>query len=224
MKPTLILLAGFLLAAATSTSPGRELELPAASNIPGIEALEKPGEVAGNPEWDADEIGMMIDTYLAEDRGFRVLEMFIRQDPAAKDYVLVRDKLLGEILPALGETNPIGLSFVPIDLTGDGLAEMVVQITCPSTCADTEGCRTIVFSFDDEKSWRTLLDVRTQEVAVKSGWDEQPSQLATISEKDGVRFHRYEDGRFVSYENVRRTHEEIKAASMTPAPVQKPGP
>lgn len=224
MKPTTVLLAGLLLAAAASAAPAAELELPAASNVPNIEQLEKPGEVAGNPEWTADEIGMEIDTYLAEDRGFRVLEMFIRQDPAAPDYVLVRDKLLGVILPALGETNPIGLSFVPIDLTGDGLDEMVVQITCPSTCADTEGCRTIVFSFDDEKSWRILLDVRTQEVAVKAGWDEQPSQVATISEKDGVRFHRYEDGRFASYENVRRSHEEIRAASMSPAPAPKPRP
>ncbi|GJD91581.1 hypothetical protein BHAOGJBA_5129 [Methylobacterium hispanicum] len=222
MKPIRMILAVFALAAAASPTWPAELELPAASNVPNIEELEKPGEVAGNPEWTADDIGMEIDTYLAEDRGFQVLEMFIRQDPTAPDYVLVRDGLLGQILPALAESNPIGLSFVPVDLTGDGLDEMVVQITCPSTCADTEGCRTIVFSFDDEKTWRILLDVRTQEVAVKRGWDEQPSRIATISEKDGVRFHRYEDGRFVSYENVRRSHDEIRRASMSPPPVPKP--
>lgn len=198
--------------------PARELSLPPSSNVPDIEEMRKSNEVGINPEWNADEIGMDIDTYLAEDRGFKILQLFIRQDAEAADYVLVRDKLLADILPALHETNPIGLSFSQIDLTGDGLAEMVVQITSPSTCRDTEGCRTLVFSFDDEKKWRVLLDVRTQEVGVKPGWDEQPSQIATISEADGVRFHRYEDGRFVSFENVRRTAEELRAAAASPPP------
>ena len=50
MKPTTVLLAGLLLAAAASAAPAAELELPPASNVPNIEQLEKPGEVAGNPE------------------------------------------------------------------------------------------------------------------------------------------------------------------------------
>jgi hypothetical protein len=57
---------------------------------------------------------------------------------------------------------------------------------------------------------------------VKPGWDEQPSQIATISEADGVRFHRYEDGRFVSFENVRRTAEELRAAANSQPPAAKP--
>jgi hypothetical protein len=202
--------------------PARELALPPSSNVPDIEEMRKSNEVGVNPEWNADEIGMDIDTYLAEDRGFDILKLFIRQDAEAADYVLVRDKLLADILPALHETNPIGLSFSQIDLTGDGLAEMVVQITSPSTCKDAEGCRTLVFSFDDEKNWRIVLDVRTQEVGVKRGWDEQPSQIATISESDGVRFYRYEEGRFVSFENVRRTAEELRAAAASPPP--RPAP
>jgi hypothetical protein len=51
---------------------------------------------------------------------------------------------------------------------------------------------------------------------VKPGWDEQPSQIATISESDGVRFYKFEDGRFVSFENVRRTAEELRAAANSP--------
>lgn len=219
MKRALPLLVLLLLLSGRPEAAERELALPPSSNLPGLEEMRKAGEAGVNPEWNADEIGMDIDTYLAEDRGFEVLKLFIRQDPDAPDYVLVRDKLLAEILPALHETNPVGLSFAPIDVTGDGLAEMVVQITSPSTCSDGEGCRTIVFSFDDEKAWRILLDVRTQEVAIKRGWDEQPSQIATISENDGVRFHRYEDGRFVSYENVRRTADELRAAAAAPRPV-----
>lgn len=217
MKRVLPLLALLLLSGRVAIAEP-ELVLPPSSNVPNLEEMRRANEVGVNPEWSADEIGMDIDTYLAEDRGFEILKLFIRQDPDAADYVLVRDKLLSEILPALHETNPVGLSFAPIDVTGDGLAEMVVQITSPSTCKDGEGCRTIVFSFDDEKTWRILLDVRTQEVGIKRGWDEQPSQIATISESDGVRFHRYEAGRFVSYENVRRTAEELRASAASPAP------
>lgn len=218
MKRALPLLALLLLSGGAAIAEP-ELTLPPSSNVPNLEEMRKAGEVGVNPEWNADEIGMDIDTYLAEDRGFEILKLFIRQDSDAADYVLVRDKLLSEILPALHETNPVGLSFAPIDVTGDGLAEMVVQITCPSACKDGEGCRTIVFSFDDEKAWRILLDVRTQEIGIKRGWDEQPSQIATISENDGVRFHRYEDGRFVSYENVRRTADELRASAASPTPV-----
>lgn len=218
MKRALPLLALLLLFGGAAIAES-ELTLPPSSNVPNLEEMRKAGEAGVNPEWNADEIGMDIDTYLAEDRGFEILKLFIRQDPDAADYVLVRDKLLSEILPALHETNPVGLSFAPIDVTGDGLAEMVVQITCPSACKEGEGCRTIVFSFDDEKAWRILLDVRTQEIGIKRGWDEQPSQIATISENDGVRFHRYEDGRFVSYENVRRTADELRASAASPTPV-----
>jgi hypothetical protein len=217
MKRALPLLVLLLLSGGAIAEP--ELVLPPSSNVPNLEEMRKANEAGVNPEWNADEIGMDVDTYLAEDRGFEILKLFIRQDPEAADYVLVRDKLLSEILPALHETNPVGLSFAPIDVTGDGLAEMVVQITCPSACKDGEGCRTIVFSFDDEKAWRILLDVRTQEIGIKRGWDEQPSQIATISENDGVRFHRYEDGRFVSYENVRRTADELRASAASPTPV-----
>jgi hypothetical protein len=142
-----ILAVALLTCGPALADPARELSLPPSSTVPDIEEMRKSNEVGVNPEWNADEIGMDIDTYLAEDRGFKILQLFIRQDAEAADYVLVRD---------------------------------------------------------------------TQEVGVKPGWDEQPSQIATISESDGVRFHRYEDGRFASFENVRRTAEELRAAADSP--------